>query len=86
VVFLLYKTTFLMKSNLFLFALPCFIFMACGGSANKEAEKKMNDSIAAAHRFDSLQNAIKSMHAQDSIAAGKASDSAKKADSAKGQK
>jgi hypothetical protein len=66
-----------MKPKLFLFALPCFIFMACGGSASKKAEKKMNDSIAAAHRFDSLQNAIKVMHAQDSAAASKTGDSAK---------
>lgn len=75
-----------MKPKIFLLALPCFILASCNGGADKNAAKKMNDSIAAAHRFDSLQNAIKAMHAQDSVAAIKAADSTRKADSAKGQK
>ena len=75
-----------MKKKLSLFALPCLILAACGGSASKKAEKRMDDSIAAVHRFDSMQNAIKAMHVQDSLDAIKAADSTKKADSTKGQK
>ena len=75
-----------MKAKLLLWAIPCFFLASCSGSAEKEAAKKATDSIAAAHHFDSLQNAIKMMQAQDSAEAAKASDTTKKTDNAKGQK
>jgi len=70
-----------MKTKLFLFAIPLLILASCNGSAEKEAAKKLSDSIAAAHHFDSMQNAIKAMKIQDSVDAAKAADSTKKADS-----
>jgi hypothetical protein len=75
-----------MKAKFLLFAIPCLFLASCGGSADKEAAKKVNDSIAAVHHFDSLQNAIKMMRQQDSVEAAKGSDTTKKMDSAKGQK
>jgi|GEM_PF-5616502 len=75
-----------MKAKFLLLALPGLFLVSCGGSADKEAAKKANDSIAAAHHFDSLQNAIKMMRQQDSIESAKASDTAKKTDSPQGQK
>ena len=75
-----------MKAKFLLFAIPCLFIASCGGSADKEAAKKVNDSIAAAHHFDSLQNAIKMMRTQDSAEAAKASDTAKKTDTPGGQK
>lgn len=75
-----------MKVKLLLWAIPCLFIASCGGSAEKEADKKAYDSISAAHHFDSLQNAIKMMRKQDSIEASKASDTTKKTDTAKGQK
>lgn len=75
-----------MKAKFLLWAVPCFILAACGGSAEKEAAQKTSDSIAAARHFDSLQNAIKMMRIQDSTEAAKASDTTQKTDSAKGQK
>jgi hypothetical protein len=75
-----------MKAKFLLLALPCFLLASCGGSAEKEAAKKATDSIAAAHHFDSLQNAIKMMQAQDSAEAAKGSDTTKKTDNTQGQK
>ena len=75
-----------MKVKFLLLAIPCFFLASCGGPADKGADKKATDSIAAAHHFDSLQNAIKMMRQQDSMDAAKATDTAKKPDTAKGQK
>lgn len=79
------KTIFTMKTKLFLFAIPCVILVACNGSADK-TDKKMADSLAAKAHMDSLLNAAKMTHKQDSMDAAKSADSAKKADSAKGKK
>jgi hypothetical protein len=74
-----------MKTRLLLFALPCIFLSACTGSSDKAAKQKA-DSLAAVAHMDSLMNASKAMHKQDSIDAAKAADTAKKADTAKGQK
>jgi len=74
-----------MKIKLFLLASPILLLAACNGPSNK-ADKQKADSLAAVTHMDSLMNASKMMHKQDSIAAIKAADSTKKADSAKGQK
>lgn len=74
-----------MNTKLFVFAIPCIILAACNGSAGKE-DKQKADSLAAVSQRDSLLNAARMMHKQDSIDAAKTADSAKKADSAKGQK
>jgi hypothetical protein len=71
-----------MKTKLFLLAIPGLFLVACSGSANK-ADKQKADSLAAVAHMDSLMNASKMMHKQDSVNAIKAADSTKKADSAK---
>jgi len=74
-----------MKTKLLLFAIPCVILAACNGSANKTT-KEQADSLAAVAQRDSLLNAAKMNHKQDSMEAAKAADSTKKADSAKAKK
>jgi len=84
-VFLQDKTIRTMKTKFLLFAIPCVILVACNGSADK-TDKKTADSLIAKAHMDSLLNAAKMNHKQDSIDAAKAADSARKADSAKGKK
>ena len=75
-----------MKKTLFIVSIAgmaCLV--ACGPSAEQKAaaEKAKADSIAAAHRADSLAQAAKKMHMDDSIKAAQmkaAADSAKPAD------
>jgi HAMP domain-containing protein len=74
-----------MKTKFLLFAIPCLFLAACNGSASK-ADKQKTDSLNAVAHMDSLMNAAKMNHKQDSIMAAKEADSTKKADSAKGQK
>lgn len=75
-----------MKTRFFLFALSCVILAACSSnSSNQQAAKQKVDSLAAIAQRDSLLNAAKMMHRQDSIENAKA-DSTKKADSAAGKK
>ena len=66
-----------MKYILLLLAIPCIFFTACHSSADKAA-KQNADSLAAVAQKDSLLNAAKMMHKQDSIDAAKA-DTTKKA-------
>ena len=74
-----------MKTKFLLFAIPCVILAACNGSADK-TDKKTADSLAAKSHMDSLLNAAKMNHKQDSMEAVKTADSTRKADSAKGKK
>ena len=75
-----------MKTKLFLFAIPCFFLASCNGNSAGKADKEKADSLAAVAHMDSLMNASKMMHIQDSIEAAKAADSARKADSTKKKK
>ncbi len=69
-----------MKSILILLAIPCLFIAGCNsGSSDKEATKQKADSMAAASQRDSLLNAAKMMHRQDSVDAAKT-------DTTKGQK
>jgi hypothetical protein len=72
-----------MNTKLLLIAIPCLFLGACTGSADKAAKQKA-DSLAAVAHMDSLMNAAKMNHKQDSIDAAKA-DTTKKADSTKGK-
>lgn len=73
-----------MKTKLFLLAIPCILLASCNGSGNKDvADKEKADSLTAKAHMDSLMNASKMLHKQDSMEAAKAADSAKKADSTK---
>lgn len=84
-VFLPDKTILTMRTKFLLFAIPCVILVACNSSADK-TDKKTADSLVAKSHMDSLLNAAKMNHKQDSVDAAKAADSTKKADSAKGKK
>jgi len=59
-----------MKTRLLLLATPLLLLGSCTGSADKAAKAKA-DSLAAVAHMDSMLNASKSMHAQDSIDAAK---------------
>ena len=73
-----------MKTTLFLFAGATFFLASCSGGGDKAAKQKA-DSLAAAAHMDSLMNASKMMHKQDSAEAAK-KDTSKKADAGNGQK
>ncbi|HTA28124.1 MAG TPA: hypothetical protein VK809_10065, partial [Bacteroidia bacterium] len=72
------------KTRFFLLAIPCLLIAACTSSADK-ATKQKADSLAAVAHMDSMLNASKTMHTQDSIDAAK-KDTTKKADTTKVQK
>ncbi len=59
-----------MKNRIVLFVIPCIFLCACSGGADKAAKEKADSLVAAAH-MDSLMNASKAMHMQDSIEAAK---------------
>ncbi len=73
-----------MKTRFLFLAIPCFLIGSCTNSAEKAAKQKV-DSLAAVAHMDSMMNASKSMHTQDSIEAAK-KDTTKKADTSKVQK
>ena len=81
-----------MKKFLFIGAIAGMAFLvACGQSAEQKAAaaKAKADSMAAAHSQDSLMQASKKQHMDDSIkaaAAKAAADTAKPAESKEGEK
>ena len=73
-----------MKTRLLLLAIPCLLIGSCTSSADKAAKQKA-DSLAAVAHMDSMLNASKNMHTQDSIDASK-KDTTQKTDTTGGKK
>jgi outer membrane biogenesis lipoprotein LolB len=82
-VFLQYKTPVEMKTRFLLFAIACLSLAACNSSSSdQKAARQKADSLAEVAHMDSLINAGRNMHTQDSINAAQ-KDTSKKIDTTK---